>query len=83
MLSEHRCIAISRTCESSSSVNDHQSESWTGVDAELDGHVAKPISQMTVAERLEWAWQMMLLQDMANKRSATRVIPSTDPESSK
>jgi len=62
-------------------VNDHQAESWTGVDAEFDGHLAKPILQMTVAERLEWAWQMMVLQDIANKRRAARPDPPTDPKS--
>ena len=61
-------------------MNDHQAESWTGVDPEFDGHLAKPILQMTVAERLEWAWQMMLLQDMANKRRATRPNPPPDPK---
>ena len=61
-------------------MNDHQAESWTGVDAEFDGHLAKPILQMTVAERLEWAWQMMVLHDMANKRRAARAKPPTDPE---
>jgi len=61
-------------------VNDHQAESWTGVDAEFDGHLAKPILQMSVAERLEWAWQMMVLHDMANKRRAAHPNIPTDPE---
>ena len=61
-------------------MNDHQAESWTGVDPEFDGHVAKSILQMTIAERLEWAWQMMLLQDMANKRRDAHANPPSDPE---
>ncbi len=61
-------------------MNDHQNESWPEVDPEFDGHLAKPILQMTVAERLEWAWQMMLLQDLANKRQAARANPPSDPE---
>lgn len=61
-------------------MNDHQAESWTGIDPEFDGHLAKPILQMTVAERLEWAWQMMVLQDMANKRRAAHLNLPTDPE---
>jgi hypothetical protein len=72
--------AISKTYESSSSVNDHQAESWPGVDPEFDGHLAKPILQMTVAERLEWAWQMMVLHDMATKRRTVRPNPPRDPE---
>ena len=72
--------AISKTYESSSNVNEHQAESWTGVDREFDGHLAKPLLQMTVAERREWAWQMMVLHDKANKRRAARPNPPRDTE---
>ncbi len=61
-------------------MNDHQAESWTGVDPEFDGHLAKPILQMTTGERLEWAWQMMLLLDVASKSRAEHANPPTDPE---
>ncbi len=64
-------------------MNEHQAESWTGVDPEFDGHLAKPILQMTTGERLEWAWQMMVLHDMANKRRAARANPPTDPQASR
>ncbi len=72
--------AISKIYESSSSVIDRQAKSWTDVDPEFDGHLAKPLLQMTVTERLEWAWQMMVLHDMVNKRRAARPNPPRDTE---
>ncbi len=35
------------------------------VDADFDGHLEWPLAKMTVAQRLDWAWEMMLLNAWA------------------
>jgi hypothetical protein len=43
--------------------NDRQSRDDR--DPEFDGHLQKPLEQMTVDERLDWIWQMMLFREWA------------------
>jgi hypothetical protein len=38
-----------------------KSESWRDVHPDFDGHLEKPLLEMTVEERLEWIRQGMLL----------------------
>ena len=38
-----------------------KSSDWRDVHPDFDGHLEKPLREMTVEERLEWIWQGMLL----------------------
>lgn len=45
---------------------DHSS--WPGAHPDFDGHLEKPVHEMTDAERLRWIWEGTLLLHWARHR---------------
>lgn len=35
---------------------------WSNVHPDFDGHLEKPLAEMTTTEKLEWLWEMMQFQ---------------------
>ena len=49
---------------------------WRNVHPDFDGHLEKPLVEMTVEERLEWIRQGMLLLHWRDTQ--VRKVPSSD-----
>ncbi len=39
----------------------------TRPDPDFDGHLEKPLTEMTPSEKLDWLWEMLCLQRMAQQ----------------
>ena len=47
------------------------------VDPLFDGHAERPFSELTMAERLDWIWQGMVLLNLGRQQRETKRRVST------
>lgn len=49
-------------------MSDKPTRDWSSAHPDFDGHIEKPLLEMSVDERLHWLWQMMKFQHWAQTR---------------